>query len=125
MESKLCVEWENLEALKQIKYDEENLGDEMRDDSVLRQTTSKAVNLVSHWLNPKREQQLSTKKSIVNGAHLSDPDQQTMRQFLLSNMEILAPLLSFIASAMAFKDMKSSSTLTQTALRSMSSSGTT
>ncbi|ETI25101.1 hypothetical protein G647_04472 [Cladophialophora carrionii CBS 160.54] len=111
MDTKLSQEWEKMGQLKQTKHDDENLGDEMRDDSVLRQTTYKAVNLIAHWLNPKREQQLSTKKSIVNGSYLKEADQQTMREFLLSNVQILDKLLTFITHAIAFKDMKSSYTM--------------
>jgi exportin-5 len=111
MDTKLSQEWDKMGQLKQTKHDDENLGDEMRDDSVLRQTTYKAVNLVAHWLNPKREQQLSTKKSIVNGNYLREASQQSMRGFLLSNVQILDKLLTFVTHAIAFKDTKSSYTM--------------
>ena len=111
LDAKLSQEWEKMDQVKQTKQDDENLGDEMRDDSVLRQTTYKGVNLIAHWLNPKREQQLSTKKSIVNGHYLKEANQQTMREFLLANVQILEKLLIFITHAIAFKDMKSNYTI--------------
>ncbi|KAJ9611240.1 karyopherin [Cladophialophora chaetospira] len=117
LDVKLSREWEKMDEIKQTKQDDENLGDEMRDDSVLRQTTYKGVNLVAHWLNPKREQQLSTKKSIVNGYYLKETSQQTMREFVLGNVQILEKLLIFITHAMAFKDMKSGYTILMAAQR--------
>lgn len=108
LDTKLSSEWVKMDQRKQIKHDEENLGDEMRDDSVLRQTTYKAANLVAHWLNPRREINLSSKKSLVNGHHLNPANQQqTMRQFLLSNVRILDRLLIFVTHALAFRDMRS------------------
>lgn len=117
MDTKLSGEWEKMTERKQTKHDQENLGEEMRDDSVLRQTTYKAVNLVAHWLNPKREQQISTKKTIVNGNYLNDSSQQTIREFILSNVRILDRLLVFINHAIAFKDTKSCYTMLVAAQR--------
>ncbi|KIW89253.1 uncharacterized protein Z519_10106 [Cladophialophora bantiana CBS 173.52] len=117
MDSKLSSEWEKMNQRKQNKHDEENLADEMRDDSVLRQTTYRAINLVAHWLQPRREQELSTKKSIVNGKYLTDSTQQTMREFLLSNVLILEKLLVLITHSLAFKDTKSSYQMLMTAHR--------
>lgn len=111
IDNKLVDEWQKMGQLKLNKHEGEDLGNEMRDDSVLRQTTYKAVNLVAHWLNPKREQQLSTKKSVVNGNYLLDGTQQTMREFLLSNVQILEKLLIFTTHAIEFKDTKSSNTM--------------
>ncbi|RVX75416.1 hypothetical protein B0A52_00769 [Exophiala mesophila] len=106
LDTKLTEEWAKMDQRQSTKGDDENLGDEMRDDSVLRQTTYKGVNLVTYWLNTKREQQLTSKKSIVNGNYLSQDNQQSMREFLLSNTQILDRLLVFITHAIAFKDTK-------------------
>ncbi|KIX00922.1 uncharacterized protein Z518_09987 [Rhinocladiella mackenziei CBS 650.93] len=111
MDTKLSHEWIKMNQRKQTKHDEENLSEEMRDDSVLRQTTYKAVNLVAHWLNPKREQQPIAKKSVVNGNYLTQTRQQTMREFLLSNVHIIDRLLVFINHALAFKDLRSCYTM--------------
>ncbi|EXJ89970.1 hypothetical protein A1O3_03037 [Capronia epimyces CBS 606.96] len=111
MDTKLSNEWVKMDERKQTKQEGENLSEEMRDDSVLRQTTYKAVNLVAHWLNPKREQQLITKKSIVNGNYLTQEHQRTMREFLLSNVRILDRLLLFVTHALAYKDTRSCYTM--------------
>jgi len=108
MDTKLTSEWQKLDQRKQEKHDEESLSDEMRDDSVLRQTTSKAVNLVALWLDPVRESQLNVKKGAVNGHNLAaDHREQTMREFVLSNVRVLEPLLVFCTHALAFRDTKS------------------
>ncbi|KIY02972.1 uncharacterized protein Z520_01437 [Fonsecaea multimorphosa CBS 102226] len=117
MDTKLSMEWEKMNQRKQNKHDEENLSEEMRDDSVLRQTTYRAASLVAHWLAPKRDQDLSSKKSIVNRSHLTDGTQQTMREFLLSNVQILEKLLVLVTHALAFKDMKSSNQMLTSAHR--------
>ncbi|KIW15048.1 hypothetical protein PV08_07835 [Exophiala spinifera] len=117
MDAKLSTEWVKMNERKQIKHEEENLGEEMRDDAVLRATNYKAVNLVSHWLHPKREQDLSSKKAIVNGSYLTQGNRQTMRDFLLSNINILDRLLVFITHSIAFRDTRSCSTMLETARR--------
>ncbi len=116
--TKLLAEWQKIDQRKQIKHDEENLSDEMRDDSVLRQTTYKAVNMVSAWLDPKREDQLSTKKSIVNGNHFTDGHTtQSMRDYVLSNTQVLEPLLALCTHGLNFKDTKAAHMMITTVMR--------
>jgi exportin-5 len=118
MDSKLVREWDTLAARKQAAQDTDNLGDEMRDESVLRQTTYKAVNMVSLWLSPRREFELSSKKAIVNGQHLANGDKsQSMADFVLSNQQVLEPLLVFTTHALTFKDTKATQTMILTAQR--------
>jgi exportin-5 len=117
MDTKLSHAWEKMGQRKQVKHDDEDLSDEMRDESVLRNTTQKAVNLVSLWLNPNREQALSTKKSLVNNNHLADLAQPTMRDFVLASTELLEKLLVFLTHALAFKDTKTSKTALNTIQR--------
>ncbi|KAJ9646781.1 karyopherin [Knufia peltigerae] len=117
MDTKLSTDWANMMERKQIKVEEENLDEEMRDESILRVTTSKAVNLVGHWLNPKREQELSSKKAIVNGNYPTQGNRQPMRDFLLSNVNILDRLLVFMSHGIAFRDTKSCSMTLETLRR--------
>jgi exportin-5 len=118
VDAKLVSEWMKIGDRKQIKHDEENLSDEMRDDSVLRQTTYKAVNMVSAWLDPKLEVKLSTKKTIVNGNHHANPHEtQSMRHFVLSNRHVLEPLLAFCTHALNFKDGKAAHIMVMTVMR--------
>lgn len=118
IDTKLVSEWRKIDQRKQIKHDEENLSDEMRDDSVLRQTTYKAVNMVAAWLDPRREDQLSMKKTIVNGNHFTDGRKsQSMRDFVLSNTQVLEPLLALCTHGLNFKDTKAAHTMITTVMR--------
>ena len=112
MDAKLTSEWQNIGQKKSEHHDGEDLNNEMRDDSVLRQTTYKAVNMVATWVDPKRENQLSTKKSIVNGNYLtSGQPTQSIRDFVLSNNQILERLLVFMTHALSYKDTKTCYTM--------------
>ncbi|KAJ9655638.1 karyopherin [Neophaeococcomyces mojaviensis] len=84
-----------------------DLSDEMRDESVLRQMTYKAVNMVTLWIDPNRELKLSGSKRVVN--HLSSS--ASMRDFILSSPTILEPLLLFCTHAISYKDTKSCATI--------------
>ncbi|ETN38132.1 uncharacterized protein HMPREF1541_07756 [Cyphellophora europaea CBS 101466] len=118
IDHKLVTEWQTMEVRKQTMQEGESLSDEMRDESVLRQTTYKAVNMVSLWLSPRREFELTAKKSIVNGAHLMNGNKsQTMSEFVLSNHRVLEPLLVFTTHALTFKDTKATQTMIVTAQR--------
>lgn len=111
MDTKCVSEWQQLDQKKQSKDEDENLSDEMRDDSVLRQMIYKAVNMVAFWLHEKRDDQLSNKKSLVNGHHAGDSvgPPQSMRDFVLSNLTVLEPLLVFCTHVLAVKDTKGKS----------------
>lgn len=116
--SKLTGEWEKMDTRKQTAQAGENLNEEMRDDSVLRQTTYKAVNMVSLWLSPRREFQLSAKKSIVNGNHLTNgSNAEPMADFILSTQQIVEPLLVFTTQSLTFKDTKATQIMIITAQR--------
>lgn len=115
--SKLGGEWDKMDTRKQNAQEGEDLNDEMRDDSVLRQTTYKAVNMISLWLSPRRESELRAKKSLVNGAHLANGNSQSMADFVLSNQQILEPLIVFTTRSLTFKDTKATQTMLITAQR--------
>ena len=115
--SKLSTEWQKMDQRKQNAQAGENLSEEMRDDSVLRQTTYKAVNMVATWLSPRRELELTTKKSIVNGHHLSNGASQSMADFILSNQQILEPLMMFTTQSLTFKDTKATQVMLVAAQR--------
>ncbi|RMD40142.1 hypothetical protein DV735_g4973, partial [Chaetothyriales sp. CBS 134920] len=110
MDAKLTTEWANISQKKSEHHEGEDLKDEMRDDSVLRQTTYRAVNMVAAWVDPKREEQVSQKKAIINGdgaGFSNGVATQSFHDFVLSNQSILERLLVFIVHALTYKDTKS------------------
>lgn len=81
------------------------LSDEMRDESVLRQMTTRAVNIVTSWIDGTREAKIASAKRIVNKANYS------FRNFVLGNRTVLEPLLMFYTHAIGYKDTKTCSTM--------------
>lgn len=108
IDSKCTIEWGKVhargssEAQAQVNGD---LSDEMRDESVLRQMTSKAVSIVTSWIDPAREFKLSTAKRIVNKSNFS------FRSFVLGNRTIIEPLLMFCTHSIGYKDTKTCSSM--------------
>jgi exportin-5 len=118
IDTKLTSEWHKAQNRKERTQDGDSLSDEMRDESVLRQTTYKAVNMVALWLSPRREVELAAKKSIVNGAHLHNGyPSQSMADYVLSNQRLLEPLLVFVTHALTYKDTKAAQVMISAAQR--------
>lgn len=108
IDSKCTTEWNKVLArgigdLEQATNGD--LSDEMRDESVLRQMTSRAVNMVTLWLDSQRDVKISTAKRIVNKSN------KNFRGFILSNPTILEPLLLFCTHSLGFRDTKTCSTM--------------
>lgn len=82
-----------------------DLSDEMRDESVLRQMTARAVSMVTSWVDPARELKLSSAKRIVNKSNHS------FRHFVLGNRSILEPFLVFCTHSISYRDTKTCSTM--------------
>lgn len=55
MDAKCSSEWEKLSQQQTTKGDGENLTDEMKDESILRQLTHTAVMMVAGFLDPARD----------------------------------------------------------------------
>lgn len=105
----ICTrEWEKVNARGGTESEQQesgDLSDEMRDESVLRQMTGRAVNMVTSWFDIAREHKLASAKRIVNKSGNS------FRNFVLSNRTILEPLLMFCTHSIGFKDTKTCSTM--------------
>lgn len=108
IDNKCTMEWEKVKAKGSTELPQQvdgDLSDEMRDESVLRQMTSRAVNIITSWIDPSRELKVSTAKRIVNKSDYS------LRNFVLSNRTILEPLLMFCTHSIEYKDTKTCSTM--------------
>lgn len=119
IDRKCTSEWQKLDARQISKSGEENLSDEMREDSILRSLTQRAVNMVAAWLDPQREQQKRIQiDGVANKGVDSTSKSETMRDFILSNAQILEPLLLFCTHALSFHDTKTCPTVVR-AVRSL------
>lgn len=100
IDEKCTAEWNKVSA-RSAGAPQENtngeLSDEMRDESVLRQMTARAVNMINSWLDNIK---VLTAKRVVNR---QDKD---YRKFVLSSPAILGPLLSFCTHSLSFRDTK-------------------
>ncbi|KAK5942806.1 karyopherin [Knufia obscura] len=102
-------EWEKVNARGGGEIQQQangDLSDEMRDESVLRQMTGRAVNMVTSWFDISREHKLSTSKKIVNKS-----GNDSFRNFVLGNRTILEPLLMFCTHSIGFRDTKTCTTM--------------
>lgn len=108
IDAKCNAEWEKVRA-RSTGAPQENtngeLSDEMRDESVLRQMTSRAVNMITSWLDFRGDFRTSTTKRIVNKSD------KNFRGFVLSNPTILEPLLVFCTHSLGFRDTKTCNTM--------------
>jgi len=117
IDEKCTPEWNKIAQRASSQHDAQSqqvdptangdLSEEMRDESVLRQMTYKAVNMITLWIDPSREIKLSSSKRIVNRPSPT----ATMRDFILSSPAILEPLLLFCTHAISYKDTKSCATI--------------
>ncbi|KAI9825318.1 MAG: hypothetical protein M1819_000564 [Sarea resinae] len=96
VDTKISAEWEKITQQDQASSEEESLGEEMRNESILRQITHAAVSLVAGLLYPERENMDST----------SSPNGITMRILILSDPSILEPLILFCTHALQMRDSR-------------------
>lgn len=109
IDNKCSGEWSKIRARGSGEAQSTNgdLSDEMRDESVLRQMTARAVNLVTSWIDPAREFKLAPAKRIVNKSNAD----HSFRNFVLSNVMVLEPLLKFCTNSIEYRDTKTCSTM--------------
>lgn len=124
MDEKIKSEWDKLDQAQQIQAAADELTEEMKAESVLRQLTYSAVLMVADFLDPQR---IGRCRSTPNGPsqhshHITDASgkegtpsehdvQQpsrhpTLRKFCLMNSSIIEPLLVFMAHAIRMHDSR-------------------
>jgi len=109
MDAKCSSEWEKL-AQKQVAATEgENLTDEMKEESILRQLTHTAVMMIGGFLDPARQNPKATPSSgkdastyVAEGNPASA--YPSMRKFCLTSSTVLEPLLMFLTHAIRMRD---------------------
>ncbi|KAI9839739.1 MAG: hypothetical protein M1837_002027 [Sclerophora amabilis] len=114
IDAKVNGEWEKLGRSSQATNRNDNLTEEMKEESILRQLTYASVLMVAALLDPSRTDQPESNSprpnysSEVGHPHpnrtLTQPD--TMRAFVLSSLPILRPLLLFCTHALQMRDSR-------------------
>ncbi|KAI6709497.1 hypothetical protein JHW43_007995 [Diplocarpon mali] len=110
MDAKCSSEWETLARKQAAATESDNLTEEMKEESILRQLTHSAVMMIGVVLDPARqnpEASASTVKeasTCVNGTPTSA--YPSMRKFCLASSTILEPLLMFLTHAIRMRDSR-------------------
>ncbi|KAF2716188.1 hypothetical protein K431DRAFT_235895 [Polychaeton citri CBS 116435] len=120
MDAKIVGEWETIAAVAARDdgaRDNDELSDEMRTESVLRQLTYSMVSFVTFLLDYDKMQQQAaligaegTPSNGHNGAHPSRP---SLSDMVLSNPNILEPLILFCTHALRVRDTRCCTTITR------------
>ncbi|EAS28945.3 exportin-5 [Coccidioides immitis RS] len=120
LDKKITTEWDVIERRRAGMVDDD-LTEEMKEESILRQLTYSAVIMVASLLDPNKEgpgnpdsNNRPTQAEEVNPANL-------MRTFILSTPQILEPVVVFCTHALRIHDTRSCSIITRV-LRSILSS---
>ncbi|KAJ5884949.1 hypothetical protein N7495_009459 [Penicillium taxi] len=112
LDRKITAEWEIIEQRKDGLADD-NLADEMKSESVLRQLTYSAVIMVASLLDPQRgdpdKAELGRKLFTTGTPDIAD----SLRTFVLSSPEIFEPLMLFCTHALRMRDTRCCSIITR------------
>ncbi|KAI7071700.1 nuclear import and export protein Msn5 [Hortaea werneckii] len=114
LDAKVSSEWEAIAEAQQGRAgrEEDELGDEMRTESVLRQLTYSMVSFVPFLLEHERQQLASNGKNDNGVAPpLAKP---TVSELVLSDPSILEPMMLFCTHALRMHDQRCCSTICKT-----------
>lgn len=113
-DSKISSEWESIEKARLQSAEDDDLGDEMKAESILRATTYAVVSFASFLLDQKTETALADNSNQSNIAASSS----SSRLLVLSDPSILEPLILFCTHTLRTRDSRCC-TLICRVLRSM------
>lgn len=110
LDRKASLEWERIEERSKAASEDDDLTNEMKDESILRQLTMASVMLVVALLEPARPNPPATPEvhDKVNG-DAAGPGASTIRSFILQTPEILKPLILFCTHALRMRDTRACS----------------
>ncbi|KKY19910.1 putative nuclear import and export protein [Phaeomoniella chlamydospora] len=130
LDQNITAEWERILNKRSKNAAEDDLTEEMKEESVLRQFTYNAIMLVTSILDPNRD---ANEKNYTSGHHsvshhqrrkssISRSEQNNdgagkgstlLRTFVLSHASILEPILLFSTHALRIQDARSASIITR------------
>ncbi|KAI9816501.1 MAG: hypothetical protein M1827_001633 [Pycnora praestabilis] len=114
IDSKVSSEWEEILKKSQSTSEEDNLTDEMKEESILRQLTFTAVTTVASLLDPQRGNPPDAESSSKTSRdQTSNSNPTTMRNFVLSSPTILEPLILFCTHALRMRDSRCCGVITR------------
>lgn len=106
LDRKASLEWERIEERSKAASEDDDLTNEMKDESILRQLTMASVMLVVGLLEPARPNPPAAPEKINGDA--AEPNAST-RSFILQTPEILKPVILFCTHALRMRDTRACS----------------
>ena len=119
MDARVHGEWEKLGQQQGIKSAGDDLTEEMKNESILRQLTYTSVMLVADFLDPARKSKLAAPLTLActdleeidstkdqNGASEELRKYPSLRNFCLMHSSIVEPLLVFCTRVIGVKDTR-------------------
>ncbi|KAK4216384.1 putative importin beta-related nuclear transport receptor, partial [Rhypophila decipiens] len=106
MDAKVSHEWKTLGVRETVQAAGEELTEEMKAESILRQLTYSAVIMVADFLDPARIAVPSNKSNKDQGRE-SDAQYPSLRKFCLMHADIVSKLLVFGSHAIQMHDSRS------------------
>ena len=112
MDNKITSEWSAINEKISATTESDDLTEEMKTESVLRQLTYSAITTIASLLDPKNEDPLprpppDSAREPTSQISTPEPIYPTMRRFTLSTPSVLGPLLPFSAHALRMRDSRS------------------
>ncbi|OJJ48636.1 hypothetical protein ASPZODRAFT_150826 [Penicilliopsis zonata CBS 506.65] len=111
IDKKVTSEWEIIEQRKAGAADDD-LADEMKSESILRQLTYSAVIMVASLLDPQRGDPDEVDASGASGQG-APAQSDSIRYFVLSSPEIFEPVMLFCTHALRMRDTRCCSIITR------------
>ncbi|MCJ1274120.1 hypothetical protein MMC21_001915 [Puttea exsequens] len=112
VDRKTSTEWERIEKINRAASEDDDLNNEMKDESILRQLTMASVMLVVALLEPARPPPApEVPPAATNGdkADIVFDATTTCRSFILQTPEVLKPLILFCTHALHMRDTRACS----------------
>lgn len=124
MDMKIKSEWDKLDQAQDIQAAADELTEEMKAESVLRQLTYSAVIMLADFLDPQRTGTLLSFRRAFRGTRLTvtdapvnmkseseqgggtAPQHPSLRKFCLMNSSVIEPLLVFMGHAIRMHDSR-------------------
>ncbi|KAK0610469.1 armadillo-type protein [Bombardia bombarda] len=104
MDAKISMDWDKLGRQEAVQAAAEELTEEMKAESILRQLTYSAVIMVADFLDPSRAAPPTNVPSSKTQEALAETKYPSLRRFCLMNDNIAEPLLVFGSHAIRMHD---------------------
>ncbi|KAK2626294.1 hypothetical protein QTJ16_004556 [Diplocarpon rosae] len=110
MDAKCSSEWETLARKQAAATESDDLTEEMKEESILRQLTHSAVMMIGVVLDPARQNPEASAPTAQDTSACVNthpaPTYPSMRKFCLTSSTILEPLLMFLTHAIRMRDSR-------------------